>query len=127
MNMSKFNKSALQSCLERSDVFSIDHARDRQIGVSTAMALQFIAKAILNPNELIKIYNHAPTNYQCDLLMFEKVVDFIKRLGLKNIVIKRLSHSIVYNGVVELDEEEIELVKTLSNGTKLASVITKIY
>lgn len=130
--MKKFNKKHLQRLIESNDgpnISDMDNFENRQIGSTTAMALRTIAYAIDYPNTWVKVEDDCPNSIMSNILLFNKICEFIDKLQLNHIKCSKSRMCIMFTGVVELSDDEIDLIKQIygKNASNVASVINKIF
>lgn len=84
----------------------------RALGQSTALALKYIAEAMQNPHQKVKVRDHLqPTNYAADRRLLEKVMGIADTLGLDWLRFNRVYNTISYHPTVELEEIKMYRVK----------------
>jgi len=124
--MARYNKLLIHRYLSQNQPELIEHAKNRQTGTSTGLALISIAKALFSPNIPVKAIDHLNTN-NADRFLFKKIQEFVELLDLHNIKFNKTDLTITYVGCIDLSDEEVELLEQISSNSKLREIIMKVY
>ncbi len=97
------------------DGISLRELNSRRIGASTGLALKYISEALLNPDEEIKIYDHAPT-HKAKYILLDTIKDIINELELKNFTFRIASQPTI----------KFEIYEEIDDSTFLQKLLEKI-
>lgn len=123
--MALYRKKTLQAYLNSGRIEAIEHAKDRQTGMTTGIALYALAMALRNPGMIIHCHDHEGTN-SANRHLFNLIFELVELLKLEDIKFSKANLTIIYEGCVELSDDEVELLKLASNNS-IRDVLEKVW